>query len=193
MYCRTPGFPVLHYFQVCSSSCPLSRWCYLTVSSSAAPFLCLPSFPASGSFLLSQFFASGGQSIEASALASVLPKNIWGWLPLGLTGLISLFQLAIVQSIADLSLGTQGKQFVFHLNAYGFGNASHRKINYNNEKILSLEKFSLFHDFFRDQYTGGLSELHFWETAEYKVLFWVLEEYRDEWDIVTFLKELRDQ
>ena len=110
---------------------------------------------------MSQLFPPGGQSIGDSASASVLPVNIQDGFPLGLTGLISLFQLAIVQSIADLSLGTQGKQFVFHLNAYGFGNASHRKINYNNEKILSLEKFSLFHDFFRDQYTGGLSELHF--------------------------------
>jgi len=170
MYCSRPGFPVLHYLPVCS--CPLSQWCYLTMSSSAAPFsFCLPSFLASGSFLMSQFFASGGQSILASALATVLPKNIWGWFPLGLTGLISLFQLAIVWSITDLSLGTQGKQFVFYLNAYGFGNDSHRKIHYNNEKILSLEKFTLFHDFFRDHYTGGLSELHFWKPAEYKVLF----------------------
>ena len=80
----------------------------------------------------------------------------------------------------------------FLLECYGFGNDSHRKINYNNEKNLSLEKFSLFHDFCRDHYTGGLSELHFWKPAEYKVLFEVLEEYKDEWDIVTFLKEFRD-
>ena len=76
---------------VCSSSCPLSRLCYLTISSSAAFFsFCLQSFPASGSFLMSQFFASGGQSIGASASASVLPMSIQGWFPLGLTGLKSL-------------------------------------------------------------------------------------------------------
>ena len=75
--------------QVCSDSCPSSRWCYLTNSSSAAPFsLCLQSFPASWSFLMSPFFTSSGQSIECSV--SVLPVNIQGWFPLGLTDLISL-------------------------------------------------------------------------------------------------------
>ena len=75
---------------VCSNSYPLSQWCYLTMSSSVAPFsFCLQSFPASGSFpYLSQFFASGGQSI--GALATVLPMNIQDWFPLGLTGLIYL-------------------------------------------------------------------------------------------------------
>ena len=60
----------------------------LTISSSAAPFFCLPSFPASVSFLMNRLFTSGGQSIEASALASVFPMNIQGWFHLGLTGLI---------------------------------------------------------------------------------------------------------
>ena len=73
-----------------SDSCPLNQWCYLTISSSAMPFaFCLQSFPASGSFPMSQFFASGGRSIGASASASVLPMNIQGWFPLGSTGLIS--------------------------------------------------------------------------------------------------------
>ena len=76
---------------VCLNSCPLSQWCYLTISSSAAPFSSCPqSFPASGSFSMSQFFTLGGQSIGASASASVLPMNIQGWFPLVLTGLISL-------------------------------------------------------------------------------------------------------
>ena len=76
--------------RVCSNSCPLSRWCHPTISSSAVPFSsCLQSFPASGSFLISQFFSSGGQSIRASASTSVLPVNIQGWFLLGLTGLIS--------------------------------------------------------------------------------------------------------
>ena len=73
----------------CSNSCPLSRWCHPTISSSVIPFSsCLQSFLASGSFLTSQFFISGGQSIGASA--SVLPMNIQDWFPLGRTGLISL-------------------------------------------------------------------------------------------------------
>ena len=75
----------------CSQSCPLSRWCHPTISSSVVPFSSwLQSFPASGSFLMSQFFASGGQSIGASASASVLPMNIQDLFPLGLTSLISL-------------------------------------------------------------------------------------------------------
>ena len=75
---------------VYSNSCPLSQWCHPTISSSVVPFSCLQSFPASGSFQMSQFFPSGGQSIGVSALASVLPMNIKGWFPLGLTGLIFL-------------------------------------------------------------------------------------------------------
>ena len=70
----------------CSNSCPLSWWCHPTISSSVILFSCLQSFPASGSFLMSQFFTSGGQSIGASA--SVLPVNIQDWFPLKLTGLI---------------------------------------------------------------------------------------------------------
>ena len=73
-----------------SNSCPLSLWGQPTISSSLIPFSsCLQSFPASGSFLMGRFL-SGGQSIEASALASVLPVTIQGWFHLGLTNLISL-------------------------------------------------------------------------------------------------------
>ena len=74
-----------------SDSCPSSRWCHPTISSSVVPFSsCLQSFPASGSFQMSQFFASGGQSTGVSASASVLPMNIKDWLPLGWTGWLSL-------------------------------------------------------------------------------------------------------
>ena len=67
----------------CSNSCPLSRWCHPTISSSVGPFSSCPqSVPASRSFLMSQLFASGGQSIEASASAWVLPMNIQGLLTL---------------------------------------------------------------------------------------------------------------
>ena len=72
-----------------SNSCPSCWWCHATISSSVFPFPCLlQSFPASGSFQMSQFFTSGGQSIGASASASVL--NIQDWFPLGWTGWISL-------------------------------------------------------------------------------------------------------
>ena len=74
---------------VCPNSCPLSQWCLPTISSSVVPFSsCLQSFPATGSFLMSRFFTSGGQSIGASA--SVLPMNSQAWSPLGWTGWISL-------------------------------------------------------------------------------------------------------
>ena len=77
--------------RVCSNSCPLSQWCHPTISSSVTPFSSCPqSFPASRSFPMSWLFASGSQSIGASASAAVLPMNIQDWFPLGLTGLISL-------------------------------------------------------------------------------------------------------
>ena len=76
---------------VYSNSCPLSRWCHPTISSSVIPFSSpLQSFPASGSFPTSQFFTYGGQSIGVSASASVLPMNIQDWFPLGWTGWICL-------------------------------------------------------------------------------------------------------
>ena len=77
--------------RACSNSCPLSWWCHPTISSSIVPFSsCLQSFLTSGSFPMSQFLASGGQSVGVSASASVFPMNIKGWFPLGLTGWISL-------------------------------------------------------------------------------------------------------
>ena len=77
--------------EACSNSCPSSWWFHPTISSSVVPFSsCLQSFPASGSFQMSHFFPSGGQSIGVSASASVLPMNIQDWFPLGLTGWISL-------------------------------------------------------------------------------------------------------
>ena len=74
-----------------SNSCPLNWWCHPTISFSVIPFSsCLQSFPTSGSFPMSQFFASGGQSIGVSASASVLPMYIQDWFPLGWTGWVSL-------------------------------------------------------------------------------------------------------
>ena len=77
--------------RVYSNSCPLGQWCHPTISSSVVPFSShLQSFPAPGSFPMSRFFTSGGQSIGVSASVSVLPMNIQDWFPLGCTGWISL-------------------------------------------------------------------------------------------------------
>ena len=77
--------------RTCSNSYPSSQWCHPTISSSVIPFSsCLQSFPALGSFPVSQFFASGGQSIGVSASTSALPMNSQDWSPLGWTGWISL-------------------------------------------------------------------------------------------------------
>ena len=84
------------------NSCPLSRWCRPTISSSVVPFSSCPqSFPASGSFQMSQLFASGGQSIEVSASTSVLPMNTQDWSPLGWTGWISLQSKGLSKSFVQ--------------------------------------------------------------------------------------------
>ena len=89
---------------VYSNSCPLSRWCYPTISSSVVPFSsCLQSFPASGSFQMSQFFKSGGQSIGVSASASVLPMNIQDW-SLGWTGWISLLSKGLSRVFSNATV-----------------------------------------------------------------------------------------
>ena len=90
---------------VCSSSCPLSWWCYLTISSSATLFsFHLQSFPASGSFPMNRLLVSGGQSIGASASAWVLPMDIQGWFPLGLTGLISLVSKGLPRVLSSTTV-----------------------------------------------------------------------------------------
>ena len=92
MNCSTPGLPVHHQLLESTQThvhhpC---RWCHPTISSSVIPFSSCPqSFPASGSFQISQLFASGGQSIGVSASTSVLPMNTPDWSPLGWTGWIS--------------------------------------------------------------------------------------------------------
>ena len=88
----TPGLPVHHHVHhVQPNPCPLSWWCHPTISSSVIPFSsCLQSFPASGSFQMSQLFASGDESIGVSASTSVLLMNTQDWSPLGWTGWISL-------------------------------------------------------------------------------------------------------
>ena len=89
--CSIPGFPVLHQLlEFAQTQVHLVQWCHPAILSSVFPFSCPQSFPASVSFPVSRLFASSGQSTGASASASVLPRNIQGWFPLGLTGLISL-------------------------------------------------------------------------------------------------------
>ena len=88
MDCSMPDFPVVHW--VFSDLCLLNRWCHPIVSFAVVPFSSCPrSFPTSGSFPMSWLFASGGQRIGASASVSVLPMDVQGWFPLGLTVLIS--------------------------------------------------------------------------------------------------------
>ena len=90
---------------VYSNSCPLSQWCHPTISSSVIPFSsCLQSFPTSGSFLMSQFFASCGQSIGVSASASVLSMNIQDWFPLGWTGWISLKSKGLSRVFSNITI-----------------------------------------------------------------------------------------
>ena len=106
----------------CSNSCPLSWWCYSTISSSIVPFSsCLWPFPASGSFPRSQFFASGGQSIGVSASASVLPMNIQDWFPLGWTGLISLLSKGLSRVFSNTTVQKHqffGAQFSLWFNSH---------------------------------------------------------------------------
>ena len=96
---------------VCSNSCPLSQWCHPTISSSVSPFSsCFQSFLASGSFPMSQLFASGGQSMGASAPVSVLPMNIQGWFLLGLIGLISLLSKELSRVFSSTTLWKHSDQ-----------------------------------------------------------------------------------
>ena len=89
--------------EVCSNSCPVSLWCHPTISSSVVPFSSCPqSFPASRSFPLSLLFASSGQSIGASASASVLPVNTRDWFHLELIGLISLLSKGLSRAFSTI-------------------------------------------------------------------------------------------
>ena len=106
---------------VCSSSGPLNRWCHPTILSSVVPFSsCLQSFPASGSFLMSQLFASGGQSIGVSASSSVLPMNIQDWFTLVLTGLISLLSKGLSRVFSNT---TVQKHQLFSALPYSWSNS----------------------------------------------------------------------
>ena len=94
----------------CWNSCPLNQWYHPIILSSVVPFSCLQSFPASGSFPMSQLFASDGQSIGVSASTSVLPMNIQDWLPLGWTGWISLQSKGLSRVFSNTTV--QKHQFI---------------------------------------------------------------------------------
>ena len=105
----------------CSNSCPLSQWCNPTILSSVIPFSsCLQPFPASGSFPMTQFFTSGGQSIGVSTSALVLPMNIQDWFPLGWTGWISLQSNGLSRVFSNITIqkhqffGAQLSFSIFH-------------------------------------------------------------------------------
>ena len=128
MNCSTPGFHVLHYHQSYSYSCPLSQWCHPVISSSVTPFSSCPqTFPASESLPTIRLFTSGGQSIGASASASVLPMNIQGWFPLGWTGLIlqSKGVSRVFSNIAVQKHQFFGTQPSLRSNFHGWSNPPH--------------------------------------------------------------------
>ena len=97
------------------NSCPLSRWCYPAISSSVISFSFPQSFPASGSFPMSQLFKSGGQSIGVSSSTSVLPMNTQNWSPLGWTGWISLQSKGLSRVFSSTSIW---KHHFFHAQPY---------------------------------------------------------------------------
>ena len=111
MNCSTPGFPVHHQLpEFTQNSCPLSRWCHPTISSCAVPFSSCPqSFPASGSFQMSQLFASGGQSIGASASASVRPMKHPGLISFR----IDWLDLLVVQGLSRVFSNTTVQKHQF--------------------------------------------------------------------------------
>ena len=116
--------------RVCSNSCPLSLWCHPTISSSVTPFFsCLQSFPASGSFLMSWLFASGGRNIGASASTSVLPMNIQGWFSLGLTDLISLLSNGLLGVFSSTTV--QKHQFFSTQSSLWSNSNTHTWLLYN--------------------------------------------------------------
>ena len=125
--------------RVYSNSCPLSQWWHPTISSSAVPFSShLQSFPASGSFPMSQLFTSGGQSIGVSASASVLPMNTQDWSPLGWTDLISLQSKRLSRVFSSTEV--QKHQFFWH-SAFLIVQLSHPYITTGKTIALTRQTF----------------------------------------------------
>ena len=109
--------------RACSNSCPSSRWCHPTISSSVIPFpSCLQSFPALGCFLMTQLFTAGCQSITASASASVLPINIQGWFSLGLA---NPKELGFVKGLSRVFSNTTAQKHQFFSTQLSLWSNSH--------------------------------------------------------------------
>ena len=132
--CQAPLSPT-----VCSNSCPLSQRCYLIISSSANPLsFCLQIFPTSGSFPMSQLLASGGQSIRASASSTVLPMNIQGWFPVGVTG----FDILAVQgTLKSLLQHHNSKAPILWLSAFFRVQLSHLYMTTRKTIALTIRTF----------------------------------------------------
>ena len=120
-----------------SNSCPSSRWCHPTISSSVIPFSHLQPFPASGSFQMSHVFALGGQSIGVSASASVLQMNIQDWFPLGWTGWISLQSKRLSKVFSNITVLIFFKEVLILI--YIFSNVS----GLRSYQAFNVIKFSL--------------------------------------------------
>ena len=120
-----------------SNSCPLSQWCHPTISSSVVPFSsCLQSFPASGSFPMSQLFTSGGQSTGVSSSVSVLPVNIQDWFPLGWLDL-----LAVQGTLKSLPQHHSSKASVLRHSAFFIVQLSHPYMTTGKTKALTRRTF----------------------------------------------------
>ena len=137
MNCSTPGLPSptpgVH-----PNPCPLSRWCHPTISSSVVPFSCPQHLPASGSFPMSQFFASGGQSTGVSASASVLPLNTQDWDPLGWTGWISF---AVQGTLKTLLQHHSSKASILLCSAFFIVQTSHPYMTTGKTTALTRRTF----------------------------------------------------
>ena len=122
--------------KVYSNSCPLSQWCHLTISSSVVPFSShLQSFPASGSFLMSWLFASGGQRTGVSASASVLPMNSQNWFPLGWT------VFAVQGTLKSLLQHHSSKASILRYSAFFMVQLSHSYMTIGKTIALTIQTF----------------------------------------------------
>ena len=126
--------------RACSNSCPSSWWCHPTISSSVIPFSsCLQSFPASGSFLMSPLFASGGQSIGVSASTSVLPMNI----PMNISFRVDWFDLLSVQGTLKSLQHHSSKASVLQCSAFFILQLSHPYMSTGKTIALTRRQRSL--------------------------------------------------
>ena len=124
--------------RVYTNSCPLSWWCHLTISSSVIPFSsCLQSFPTSGSFQISQLFASGRQNIGVSASTSVLPMNAQDWFPLGRTSWISLLS----KGLSRIFSNTNSKASILWCSTFFIVQLSHSYMTIGKTVALTRQTF----------------------------------------------------